>query len=68
MVSAASHSREADVASYLQDERFSQKFEMPAEPELPEGFVVTYSDFGYREPANPGNERVLLFCSPLLGR
>jgi hypothetical protein len=59
---------DSELASYLQDDRFSQEFEIPAEPGQSKPLHVTYSDYGYRNPANPEKERVLLFCSPLLGR
>jgi hypothetical protein len=41
---------------------------MPAGGSQTDPFVVTYSDFGYRNAVNPELERVLLFCSPLMGR
>ena len=66
--SASPNVADKDLAAYVQDERFSQRFEMPLDAGQTEPFVVTYSDFGYRDPINPQNEHVLLFCSPLMGR
>ena len=56
------------LTSYLEDERFSRTFVMPAEDGEDSSFTVTYSDYGHREETHPENERVLLFCGPLLGR
>ncbi|KAF2965110.1 hypothetical protein GQX73_g8444 [Xylaria multiplex] len=51
------------VAShFLDDERFHQKFTLPPNPNRPAGLDVTYADFGHRN-----DERVLLFCGPLMG-
>ncbi|GAP84223.1 putative interferon-induced GTP-binding protein Mx2 [Rosellinia necatrix] len=53
-----------DTVRYLDDERFHQTFtpppdaNRPSDPEL----KVTYADFGHRN-----DERVMLFCGPLLG-
>jgi hypothetical protein len=67
-ITAPPKAAEKDPVTYLQDERFSQRFEMPLQEGQTVPFVVTYSDFGYRDPLNPQSERVLLFCSPLMGR
>jgi hypothetical protein len=67
-IAPSSSFTDRDLATYLQDQRFSQRFELPMQDRQTEPFVVTYSDFGYRNPLNPQKERVLLFCSPLMGR
>ncbi|KAI0125982.1 hypothetical protein BJ170DRAFT_702897 [Xylariales sp. AK1849] len=55
-----------DTDAYIGDARFSQTFTLPPGPGRPEPFQVTYSDYGYRNPAEPEQENVLLFCGPLL--
>ncbi|KAI0438926.1 hypothetical protein F4803DRAFT_71417 [Xylaria telfairii] len=48
---------------YLDDERFHQTLTLPPTGAArPSELKVTYADFGHRN-----NERVLLFCGPLLG-
>ncbi|KAI1299008.1 Alpha/Beta hydrolase protein [Xylaria venustula] len=47
---------------YLDDERFHQTFTLPPDANRPPNFKVTYADFGHRN-----DERVLLFCGPLMG-
>ncbi|KAI0871347.1 hypothetical protein GGS24DRAFT_471848 [Hypoxylon argillaceum] len=48
--------------TYFDDECFHQSFTLPPSANRPEGFKVTYADFGHRN-----DERVLLFCGPLVG-
>ncbi|KAK1986176.1 hypothetical protein LZ30DRAFT_778511 [Colletotrichum cereale] len=55
-----------DPAGFLDDPRFHQTFTLPAGPDRPHPLQVTYSDYGYRDPENPGREHVLLFCGPLM--
>ncbi|KAI8955808.1 hypothetical protein F4801DRAFT_574009 [Xylaria longipes] len=50
------------VSRYLDDERFHQNFTLPPDASRPSEIKVTYADFGHRN-----DERVLLFCGPLLG-
>ncbi|KAK2019084.1 hypothetical protein LZ32DRAFT_598613 [Colletotrichum eremochloae] len=54
-------------AQFLEDPRFHQTFTLPAGPDRPHPFQVTYCDYGYRNPENPESEHVLLFCGPLMG-
>lgn len=56
------------LVSFVEAERFSRNFMMPAKDGEESPFTVTYSDFGYRNETSPEEERVLLYCSPLLGR
>jgi hypothetical protein len=51
------------VSRYLDDERFHRNFTLPPNTSRPAEIKVTYADFGYHN-----DERVLLFCGPLLGR
>ncbi|KAI0907309.1 hypothetical protein F4823DRAFT_564962 [Ustulina deusta] len=52
----------AAASQYLDDERFHQRFTPPPDTSRPAEFQVTYADFGHRN-----DERVLLFCGPLVG-
>ncbi|EFQ28237.1 hypothetical protein CGRA01v4_11845 [Colletotrichum graminicola] len=56
-----------DPAGFLDDPRFHQTFTLPAGPDRPNPFQVTYCDYGYRDPENPEREHVLLICGPLMG-
>ncbi|KAI1381278.1 hypothetical protein F4677DRAFT_120982 [Hypoxylon crocopeplum] len=56
-----------ELSQFLDDDRFHRTFTLPIGPGRSEEFKVTYSDFGYQNPENPGSERVLLFCGPLMG-
>ncbi|KAI0455968.1 hypothetical protein F5B21DRAFT_469284 [Xylaria acuta] len=57
---------DADVpvtaSRYLDDERFHRSFTLPPDGSRPSELKATYADFGHRN-----DERVLLFCGPLLG-
>ncbi|KZL65040.1 interferon-induced gtp-binding protein mx2 [Colletotrichum incanum] len=55
-----------DPVKFLNDGRFNQTFTLPAGPNRPDPFQVTYSDYGYRDLENPEREHVLLFCGPLM--
>ena len=68
MASASRTHNDAELSSFVQDGRFSRSFQMPNGTGQVEPFNITYSDFGYRNEEDPTKERVLLFCSPLLGR
>ncbi|KAI0975049.1 Alpha/Beta hydrolase protein [Xylaria arbuscula] len=57
-----SNSSENPAAHYLDDERFHQTFTPPPDGNRPPDFKVTYADFGHHN-----DERVLLFCGPLMG-
>ncbi|KAI1175170.1 hypothetical protein F4777DRAFT_551562 [Nemania sp. FL0916] len=50
------------AASYFDHKRFNQSFTLPPSDNRPEGFKVTYADFGNRR-----SEHVILFCGPLVG-
>ncbi|KAK1574672.1 uncharacterized protein LY79DRAFT_565421 [Colletotrichum navitas] len=56
-----------DPAGFLDDPRFHQTFTLPAGPDRPHPFQVTYCDYGYRDPESPEREHVLLICGPLMG-
>ncbi|KAI0813777.1 hypothetical protein GGR55DRAFT_545344 [Xylaria sp. FL0064] len=58
----SSSDENARAGQYLDDERFHQTFTLPPDPTRPAEFKVTYADFGHRN-----EERVLLFCGPLVG-
>ncbi|KAI0100799.1 Alpha/Beta hydrolase protein [Nemania sp. FL0031] len=59
----ASHNNASAAGShYFDDERFHQSFTLPPNASRPGEFKVTYADFGHRN-----DERVLLFCGPLVG-
>ncbi|KAI0435278.1 hypothetical protein F5Y09DRAFT_293535 [Xylaria sp. FL1042] len=58
----SNNNENAAAAHFLDDERFHQTFTLPPDASRPAGFKVTYADFGHRN-----NERVLLFCGPLVG-
>ncbi|KAF5977303.1 alpha beta hydrolase fold family [Fusarium coicis] len=52
-----------DPEAFLQDRRFSQTFQLPADPSDDHGSLqVKYSDYGYH---NAADENVLLFFAPL---
>lgn len=55
--------------TYLDDPRFHQVFELPANPQDGRAapFKITYADFGYRNESQPEQENVMLFFPPLLG-
>ncbi|GKT60643.1 interferon-induced GTP-binding protein Mx2 [Colletotrichum tofieldiae] len=55
-----------DPVEFLNDQRFHQTFTLPAGPNRPDPFQVTYSDYGYRDLENPEREHVVLFCGPLM--
>ncbi|POR34797.1 Uncharacterized protein TPAR_05021 [Tolypocladium paradoxum] len=59
----------AELDQFLDDPRFTQTFELPADAARgrPEPLRVTYADYGYRNEAHPGEEKVLLFFAPLVG-
>lgn len=61
-------SPDPDPAEFLNDPRFHQTFTLPAGPNRPHPFQVTYSDYGYRNVDDPSREHVMLLCGPLLGR
>jgi pimeloyl-ACP methyl ester carboxylesterase len=52
-----------ETEQFLDDPRFSQSFELPADPQhgRDKPLNVTYADFGYRDEAHPETERVLFF-------
>ncbi|KAI3331672.1 hypothetical protein HD806DRAFT_478014 [Xylariaceae sp. AK1471] len=50
------------ASQYLDDNRFHQRLSLPPNASRPAEFTVTYADFGHRN-----DERVLLFCGPLVG-
>lgn len=52
----------------LDDPRFNQTFELPASPDdgRSSSFKVKYTDYGYRNEAQPEEENVLLFFPPLM--
>ncbi|OIW32563.1 hypothetical protein CONLIGDRAFT_630243 [Coniochaeta ligniaria NRRL 30616] len=52
----------------LDDPRFSQVFELPANPAggRDSAFRIKYVDYGYRNEAHPEQENVLLFFPPLM--
>ncbi|KAI2637753.1 hypothetical protein GGS26DRAFT_588123 [Hypomontagnella submonticulosa] len=50
------------TARYFDDERFHRSFTLPPDASRPAEFKVTYADFGHHN-----DERVMLFCGPLLG-
>ena len=54
---------------FLNDPRFNRTLTLPADPSnsRPRPFTIKYADYGYHNPANPAQERVLLFFSPLMG-
>ncbi|KAK6080939.1 hypothetical protein SCUP234_05037 [Seiridium cupressi] len=56
----------SDVEAFLDDARFNRTFTLPPRPGRSAPFHVTYSDYGYRNPDQPEQENVLLFCGPLL--
>ncbi|WYZ41799.1 hypothetical protein EsH8_V_000694 [Colletotrichum jinshuiense] len=60
-------SPDPDPAEFLNDPRFHQTFTLPAGPNRPHPFQVTYSDYGYRNVDDPSREHVMLLCGPLLG-
>lgn len=57
-----------DLDEYINDPRFHQAFTLPPGPGQPEPFQLTYSDYGYRNPSDPEQENILLFCAPLMSR
>ncbi|KAI1125980.1 hypothetical protein F5Y10DRAFT_245841 [Nemania abortiva] len=59
-----SHNDDASAAGpqYFDDERFHQSFTLPPNADRAGEFKVTYADFGHHN-----DERVLLFCGPLVG-
>ncbi len=54
---------------FLNDPRFSRTLTLPTDPShgRPDPFTIKYADYGYHNPADPDQERVLLFFSPLMG-
>ncbi|TGJ86677.1 hypothetical protein E0Z10_g2091 [Xylaria hypoxylon] len=52
----------AAASHFLDDERFHRKCTLPPNASRPTEFKLTYADFGHRN-----DERVLLFCGPLVG-
>jgi hypothetical protein len=54
---------------YVNDPRFSQTFQLPADPANGRNspFKVKYADYGYRNEARPEQENVFLFFGSLLG-
>ncbi|KAK0711911.1 hypothetical protein B0H67DRAFT_491118 [Lasiosphaeris hirsuta] len=58
------------LVDYVNDPRFSQTFELPANPHAARGgtgpFKVTYADFGYHHEGHPEEDNVILFFSPLM--
>jgi pimeloyl-ACP methyl ester carboxylesterase len=54
---------------YVDDPRFSKSFELPADPISGRSrpFRVQFSDYGYRNEADIGQENVFLFFGSLLG-
>ncbi|KAI0160444.1 Alpha/Beta hydrolase protein [Xylariaceae sp. FL1272] len=59
---APTEGSDANAAHYLDDERFHQSVVLPPSASRPSGMKVTYADFGHRN-----NDRVVLFCPPLVG-
>jgi hypothetical protein len=52
--------------AFLKDPRFSQTFQLPADPSDDHGTLqVKYADYGYHSPTSPEDEHVLLFFAPL---
>jgi hypothetical protein len=58
----------AAFADYINDPRFHQTFQLPADPAsgCPRSFRVKYTDYGYRKTDAEEEENVLLFFSPLM--
>jgi hypothetical protein len=54
----------AAPAEFIRDERFHQTFNTSVDGAA---LKVTYADYGYRNEAQPEQENVLLFFSPLMG-
>ncbi len=54
---------------FLNDPRFNRTLTLPADPShnRPNPFTINYTDYGYHNPTDPSQERVLLFFSPLMG-
>ncbi|CAF3615085.1 unnamed protein product [Fusarium graminearum] len=59
--------QEIDPETFLKDPRFSQTFQIEADPSngFPTAIKVKYADYGYRNPSDPSEENVLLFFAPL---
>lgn len=57
------------ASAHLDDARFSQTFELPADEAngRAKPFKVTYADYGYRNEADPEQENVFFFFVPLMG-
>ncbi len=55
--------------AFLNDPRFNRTLTLPADPSTnrPHPFTIKYTDYGYHNPTDPSQERVLLFFSPLMG-
>lgn len=54
------------IDEFVADARFSQSLELRGIAGR-DVFRVAYADFGYRNEANPDEERVLLYFAPMLG-
>lgn len=54
------------IEEFVADSRFSQSLELHG-IDGRDVFRVAYADFGYRNVANPEEERVLLYFAPMLG-
>jgi hypothetical protein len=55
--------------NFIDDPRFSRIFELPSDPGRgrTKPFKLQYADYGYRNEANPEQERVFLFFAGLMG-
>ncbi|KAF5027127.1 hypothetical protein F66182_753 [Fusarium sp. NRRL 66182] len=55
-----------DPETFLQDLRFNQHFQLPADPSDDHPSLrVKYADYGYRNQTKPEDENVLLFFAPM---
>ncbi|KAM0340152.1 hypothetical protein ACHAPU_010644 [Fusarium lateritium] len=58
--------KDKTASEFLKDPRFSQSFELPADPSDDHPCLqVKYADYGYHNPTTPEEEHVLLFFAPL---
>ncbi len=69
LISIQHQSRMTSLTDYVNDPRFSQTFELPANPASgrTSPFRVKYADYGYcRDETHPEEENVILFFGPLM--